>query len=38
MAGITDAVNLAQRDLYHELQTVAPGATWRESFWIAVSQ
>jgi len=38
MAGITDAVNLAQRGLYHELQTVAPGATWRESFWIAVAQ
>ena len=38
MVGITDAVNLAQRGLYHELQTVAAGATWRESFWIAVSQ
>ena len=34
MAGITDAVNLAQRGLYKELQSVAPGATWRESFWI----
>ncbi len=34
MAGITDAVNLAQRGLYRELQSVAPGATWRESFWI----
>jgi aldose 1-epimerase len=34
MAGITDAVNLAQRGLYKELQTVAPGQTWRESFWI----
>jgi aldose 1-epimerase len=38
MAGITDAVNLAQRGLYAELQSVAPGATWRESFWIAFSQ
>ena len=37
MAGITDAVNLAQRGLYKELQSVAPGATWRESFWIKVS-
>jgi aldose 1-epimerase len=38
MAGITDAVNLAQRGLYKELQTVAPAATWRESFWIAFAQ
>jgi aldose 1-epimerase len=37
MVAITDAANLAQRGLYRELQTVAPGATWRESFWIAVS-
>ncbi len=37
MAGVTDALNLAQRGLYRELQTVAPGATWRESFWIAPS-
>ena len=35
MAGITDATNLAQRGLYKELQTVAPGQTWRDSFWIA---
>ena len=34
MAGITDAVNLAHRGLYKELQTIAPGGTWRESFWI----
>ena len=37
MAGITDAMNLAQRGLYKELQTVAPGQTWRESFWIKPS-
>jgi aldose 1-epimerase len=37
MAGITDAVNLAQRGLYKELQSVAPRQTWRESFWIAVT-
>jgi aldose 1-epimerase len=37
MAGITDAMNLAQRGLYKELQTVAPGQTWRESFWITTS-
>jgi aldose 1-epimerase len=38
MVGITDAVNLAHRGAYRELQSVAPGATWHESFWIAASQ
>ena len=37
MAGITDAMNLAQRGLYKELQMLAPGQTWRESFWIKTS-
>ena len=37
MAGITDAMNLAQRGLYQELQTLAPGQTWQESFWIRPS-
>jgi aldose 1-epimerase len=37
MAGITDAINLAQKGLYKELQTIAPGGTWRESFWIKPS-
>jgi aldose 1-epimerase len=34
MAGITDAMNLAQKGLYKELQTLAPDGTWEESFWI----
>jgi aldose 1-epimerase len=34
MAGITDAVNLAYRGLYKELQSIAPGGMWRESFWV----
>lgn len=34
MTGITDALNLAQRGLYKELQTIEPGSTWRERFWI----
>ena len=34
MAGITDALNLAPKGIYKELQTIAPGGTWRESFWI----
>ena len=37
MAGITDAMNLAHRGLYHELQTLAPGQIWQESFWIRPS-
>jgi aldose 1-epimerase len=37
MAGITDALNLAQRGLYKELQHVPPGGTWRESFWVRPS-
>jgi aldose 1-epimerase len=34
MAGITDAMNLAHRGLYKELQTLAPGQKWQESFWV----
>jgi aldose 1-epimerase len=37
MAGITDAMNLAQKGLYKELQSIPPGGTWRESFWIQPS-
>lgn len=37
MAGVTDAVNLAHRGLYKELQSIAPGGTWRESFWVKPS-
>ena len=37
MAGITDAMNLAYRGLYHELQTLPPGEIWQESFWIRPS-
>ena len=36
-AGIIDALNLAARGLYKDLQSVAPGGTWRESFWIKAS-
>ena len=35
MAGITDALNLAQKGIYKELQAIAPGGVWQESFWIA---
>jgi len=37
MAAITNALNLAQAGLYRELQSVAPGETWREGFWIRAS-
>ena len=32
MAGITDALNLSQRGLYKDLQSIAPGHTWTERF------
>jgi len=33
-AGIINALNLAARGLYKELQSVPPGGTWRERFWV----
>ena len=36
-AGITNAMNLAHRGLYKELQSVAPGGSWQESFWISAT-
>jgi aldose 1-epimerase len=37
MAGITDALNLAQKGLYKELRSIPPGGVWQESFWIRPS-
>jgi aldose 1-epimerase len=37
MASITNGVNLAHDGKYPQLQMVAPGATWTESFWIRTS-
>ncbi len=37
MAGITDALNLAQRGVYKELQHVPPGGTWQERFSVRPS-
>jgi aldose 1-epimerase len=34
MVGITDSMNLSQKGVYKELQSVPPGGTWQESFWI----
>lgn len=37
MAAPTNAFNLAHEGKYSELQTIAPGGEWRESFWIVPS-
>lgn len=37
MAAITNAFNLAHTGIYKDLQSVAPGGTWKESFWIVPS-
>ena len=37
MAGVTDAINLAHKGIYKELDSVAPGGIWSESFWIKAS-
>ena len=37
MAAMTNATNLAHRGQYKELQSIPPGGTWRESFWIRPS-
>jgi aldose 1-epimerase len=37
MAGITNALNLAHKGVYKELQYIEPGGTWQESFWIKPS-
>lgn len=37
MASITDAINLAHKGVYKDLQFIAPGRTWQESFWIRPS-
>jgi len=37
MAGITDAMNLSQKGLYKEQQSIPPGQSWQESFWVRPS-
>ena len=37
MAGVTNAINLAHQGRYDELQNIAPGGAWRESFWVKPS-
>jgi aldose 1-epimerase len=37
MAGITNALNLAHRGVYKELQSIPAGGVWQESFWVKAS-
>jgi aldose 1-epimerase len=37
MAAMTNGTNMAHKGAYKELQSIAPGGTWRESFWIRPS-
>jgi aldose 1-epimerase len=37
MAALTNALNMAHRGQYAELQSISPGGTWRESFWVRPS-
>jgi aldose 1-epimerase len=34
VAGIINALNLAHKGLYTDLQSIPPGGVWRESFWV----
>ncbi len=34
MAAISNALNLAQRGVYQDLQSIVAGGSWEESFWI----
>jgi aldose 1-epimerase len=34
MVGITNSMNLAQKGVYKDLQSIPPGGHWQESFWI----
>jgi aldose 1-epimerase len=37
VAGIINALNLAHKGLYKELQSIPPGGVWQERFWIRPS-
>lgn len=38
MSAVTNAFNLTHDGIYKELQSVAPGEAWRESYWISVQR
>ena len=37
MVGITNSMNLAHKGIYKELQSIPPGKSWAESFWLRPS-
>ena len=37
VAAIINALNLAHKGVYKELQSIPPGGVWQESFWIRPS-
>jgi len=37
MVGITNSMNAAHKGHYKELQHVAPGGSWEESFWVSTT-
>ena len=37
VAGIINALNLAHKGVYKELQSIPPGGVWQESFWVRPS-
>jgi aldose 1-epimerase len=37
MAGVSNGMNLANRGLYKDLETIPPGGSWEESFWVRPS-
>jgi hypothetical protein len=34
MVAITNALNLAHKGVYKDLQSIPPGGSWEESFWV----
>jgi len=38
MAGITDAMNLAHKGVYKDLQSIPPGGSWEANCWVKPSE
>jgi aldose 1-epimerase len=37
MAAVTNAMNMAHKGSYKELQSIPPGGVWTETFWVRPS-
>ena len=37
MVAITNALNLSQKGVYKDLQSIPPGGKWEASFWVKPS-